>query len=1124
MRKLYTLALAACCGLAAFAQDPSTWKNGQDVTRLIQWKAFDANDEDVDNPAWQGFQYGPEAPGEFEFRPTNTTLVDPPFEGDGNLRENFISWGVYNTPTFNVYQEFEIPAGLYTLSVAGCYREGQTGVTFDKWAAGEITSNAFLYAQVGNDVYKKPLMYMFAGAQESPLGLFDSWMADCKFAHPKTGVVYYGPSCHNGADLYIANGNYNWNEVTFIVPEKTTIRVGIDKPVALSQDQCWWDHWRMEYVRPYDDGAKAYVAYQDFVATKQRYADFADEVSGEFGQLGSLMADEVAEIGDNIDPMNTTLEEVEAAAAELEAANANNRAAYAVAVNLGSTIDVCKGILINTDEAYEKAEDFKAAISTAEAMIKDEEFETYNTIAEFIEKAGALGQSRIDYIMSQPKGGDGSIDMTHAITAPWFVNQEFTPKFNGNDQYIFPDPVEADYFGAGSPGDEKVNLESGMYGEEANNEASWHDKMPYTISDKAHWSTDEKVVNRWIYKDTWAGWHGGMQNYIMKLKGYAAWYSAWASGANPNGGMEVRQVVTNLPDGFYTLEGRVFAQADGFETDGNQYMFIKDANGAEIAHVQNTTSKGFWDFWNRWEWVVLKSDYVEIKGGTVTLGYHHNMMAGNTGVVLKYYGTTLDYSKLVQDKIDQTKPQGLWMGDQKEYDAAIAAIEFPISTADAFTAAMDQVNAANAAANAALKITNAYNLTDKYSTLMDSYPGSTAIEDILDAPWEFAMDLDGRDNDESHKDVVAANAVYNAYESYVRTYNKCEKINNAKLHDILAKHVAALKGNYSDVETIVGYEKELATPYNEAMLDERGGKTATADNPVDITDWLANPSLAEGPQTGWVLAGEDCSPGINTYGRQVAECWNQKPFEISQTLRSLPAGTYQLEVRACYRDGGTADQAMIDRFAAAGGDYAAWENNNAVLFAKTNSAECSEYIKAVVDANFTDPSFTYWWDCHDDETYTALGFMKDWNGVICILPEEESVLDPDSKVTCLQEIDLAAPAYPFDTKVGDLYFPASMCGFQYCIKSSDAYTNKVTFVVKEGEDLTLGLRKNAAIDGDWLIYDDFKLSYLGTEVPTGIVNVNSDSDAKVIYNLAGQRLNNVQKGINIINGRKVYIK
>jgi hypothetical protein len=43
--------------------------------------------------------------------------------------------------------------------------------------------------------------------------------------------------------------------------------------------------------------------------------------------------------------------------------------------------------------------------------------------------------------------------------------------------------------------------------------------------------------------------------------------------------------------------------------------------------------------------------------------------------------------------------------------------------------------------------------------------------------------------------------------------------------------------------------------------------------------------------------------------------------------------------------------------------------------------------------------------------------------------------------------------------------------------------------------------------------------------PDGIndVNVNLDDDES-IYNVAGQRLGRMQKGINIVNGKKIFVK
>ena len=73
---------------------------------------------------------------------------------------------------------------------------------------------------------------------------------------------------------------------------------------------------------------------------------------------------------------------------------------------------------------------------------------------------------------------------------------------------------------------------------------------------------------------------------------------------------------------------------------------------------------------------------------------------------------------------------------------------------------------------------------------------------------------------------------------------------------------------------------------------------------------------------------------------------------------------------------------------------------------------------------------------------------------------------------------------------------------------------------------TVGLRVSET-NASWLTGDNFMLSYIGTEVPTGINNVSSEIDQTTglgIYNLAGQKLNKLHKGINIVDGKKVFVK
>ena len=82
---------------------------------------------------------------------------------------------------------------------------------------------------------------------------------------------------------------------------------------------------------------------------------------------------------------------------------------------------------------------------------------------------------------------------------------------------------------------------------------------------------------------------------------------------------------------------------------------------------------------------------------------------------------------------------------------------------------------------------------------------------------------------------------------------------------------------------------------------------------------------------------------------------------------------------------------------------------------------------------------------------------------------------------------------------------------------------------KDGEVLRIPINING--EGTARLYnvrfaDTEAVSYAGEETATGIASPKSSPKGKdlKIYNLAGQRLNKMQRGINIMDGRKVLIK
>ena len=80
-----------------------------------------------------------------------------------------------------------------------------------------------------------------------------------------------------------------------------------------------------------------------------------------------------------------------------------------------------------------------------------------------------------------------------------------------------------------------------------------------------------------------------------------------------------------------------------------------------------------------------------------------------------------------------------------------------------------------------------------------------------------------------------------------------------------------------------------------------------------------------------------------------------------------------------------------------------------------------------------------------------------------------------------------------------------------------------------GSDLMILIQKFRDKANDWVVLDNFRLTYFGTEKPSeevlGVENVTATPQSVTgkIYNLQGQEMKTVTKGIYIYNGKK-YIK
>ena len=277
-------------------------------------------------------------------------------------------------------------------------------------------------------------------------------------------------------------------------------------------------------------------------------------------------------------------------------------------------------------------------------------------------------------------------------------------------------------------------------------------------------------------------------------------------------------------------------------------------------------------------------------------------------------------------------------------------------------------------------------------------------------------------------------------------------------------------------------------------------KTANEENPADLTFLIENPGYDQRwTIDNWIFTnGSVLGRGANN-PQFVFEAYNAEDFCMSQDLwpeegeEALPAGTYVLEVQGYYRDGIEADhvakflahQPIVQRALIFAGVMDNSQNAEEIL-----SSATMPLMPIHIEAN----------------KVPGIGW-SDANGLVQVPGTYNG--QPMNAVN----------------QAGQEYFP---CGL---------YWNQFTFALPEATDhLSIGIFKDYdenRPNGDWCVMDNWRLKYYGTNVvdPDAIKGIvsdeidnNTNKASKSIYNMLGQRLSKTQKGVNIINGRKVIKK
>ena len=366
--------------------------------------------------------------------------------------------------------------------------------------------------------------------------------------------------------------------------------------------------------------------------------------------------------------------------------------------------------------------------------------------------------------------------------------------------------------------------------------------------------------------------------------------------------------------------------------------------------------------------------------------------------------------------------------------------------------------------------------------------------------WELIPVLNNEDNR-----VIYNIAQYNQFSaSEGKTYNGTEYPQGTRSYLGLRSGDNGYAPSYYIVDTDLR-SPELAT--NQWMFISREEmlsfiKTANEDNPADLTFLINNPGYDQRwTIDDWIFSnGSVWGRGAN-HANFVLESYYTNEFNNYQGLyppeeaEALPAGTYVLTVQGYYRDG---DEGTHLRKYLAGQPTA----QRAFIFAGPEEPQGSVPATAV--------SMPLMPIHVESGNYPGIGYYL--GGM-------------QTPGTYLSDQGFGAQPYSACSQAADDYFP---CGL---------YTNEMAFYIPEDEAgfITFGIIKPFDEDttpGDWIVMDNWRLWYYGPEQldPDGIKGIESDeinknnTASKSIYNMLGQRLSKVQKGVNIINGKKIIKK
>ena len=1169
MRKIYTLLLALVASMTAFAQnpDPSKWQKGQNVIADLGMKDVDPTEawttKSNGGTAGQEGNYGQYWKGVgqkffFDYIDPNDAMY-----GDhekGNTCMGYYGDGRVSGENPDVYQVVKFPAGYYTIRVQACYRDAsgqQTTDCFNAWKKGQSKKNAWAYVETYADEasategaepvrsFTKAIRHIFdIKCSESlcswtPNG--DDWRNDGSFIMIEQEIndrgkvvevekTYYYPRSIIGASYYFQK-DYYWNEFKVLLEKDTYVRIGYRKTDYVTEDWLALSEWQVIFNDAYTEEAQVDFAATEYETETAELEQWEEKFStATFDGFDKAFTTAISDkINDDRMTAEMTFSQVEGQELldfikDLKQKNLDYEELYQYLGHLSFVLAKSKTLMENTN--YPGKEAFQSAYNNILSKINGcstadfEETTPYDFCMKYFNE---LADARGDYLDTQKADENGAKDFSAVINHPWFVNDQYEPTQNEDGEWTIKEETWQNAVGGG--------------------DANYSDKLKYTENEEEKTRTDiasdvsivlndENVKNQWFQRIRYEGKTNGLYMYYDD-RGLIGAADTWHASKFTSGSMDVCQNIVGLPSGYYSLKALVRGWGEG---NGNFHnVFMENTDGDVMKSPMATADDSGWQ--------EVTTGIIHVSDRQLLIGGQSDYQAHYTGFRLLFYGEEPPVENLLKQEIAEVKTAAealTFEGDKTTVNALIDKCKepFTIENFDEYRGYLDE---ARKYTNAAVKEYNNLKAIDTYTTIANSYQ-APGVAEIIAPAQEAAISLGDGAND-TYKDIDPANKLADKYNDYIKVYVEAGSFNDASINATLAEQKTVLAAGVSTIETLEKYMASLNTPMNIDRMKDLGAENATEAAPVDITSMLVNPNFDMHQVDGnWVeilkVNGETWERGyadgwqglgINTYDQTMqlsrghCELWNSGTGEFYQELVGLPAGKYRISCLAVYRDADITEESVA-AFEANG------ESHNAEIYAKTQSSEASEYIKAQASLKGDADSFTEVVRGYEIDEETNKPYVTN----VTVLGDEENTEKYGQLVTDLEgwthvAVD-AEDRSPFDKIINGSYYPNSLYGiYQWFVKSPEKVTNTVTIEVKNGETLRLGLRKPSSVTNDCLTFDDFKLEYLTGDtfknVATGIEEVGAEKAAQsVLYNTAGQVVDSSYKGIVITSDGKKFIQ